>query len=412
MRFSSSLGVLLTLVPGLGTLAEARTLTVGKAGTSCPSPAYSTISAAIAAASPHDTIQICPALYPEQLVIAKPLTLQGISVTTANGVVDRVLIRPAVLTDVAQLQALAVITLTNTKDVTIDNLAVDAGSNTVTGCAPTLSAVHFFNSSGVLENSAVSGARLRNPQSCAAFFGNGFGVLIDTDGSQKGRLEVSVKQNSIHDFTRDGISAAGAGVVVDISGNSISGVGPSLGVSQFGVFVLNGAGASITDNIISEGLCGTLSVDACFAVRSEGVVLRAAADGVLVRDNVIMNAQAGIFLNGGSGYKITNNRISNIDVIAGILMQGAATGSLTGVLVEGNTMFNLTPIANEVCGVSEAPGTGVARNHIVNNTVNDAYCGVAYVSGDQATAGRYFNVLYETLNLDLYPTELPPPTEP
>jgi hypothetical protein len=47
----------------------------------------------------------------------------------------------------------------------------------------------------------------------------------------------------------------------------------------------------------------------------------------------------------------------------------------------------------------------------VNNLVNDAYCGIAYVTADNVEAGKFFNTLYNTLNTDAYPTP-PPSIEP
>jgi len=51
----------------------------------CRTPSYTTISAAVAAAAPLSTISVCPGTYPEQVVVTKVLTLQGI----ANGNNDR-----------------------------------------------------------------------------------------------------------------------------------------------------------------------------------------------------------------------------------------------------------------------------------------------------------------------------------
>ena len=42
---------------------------------------YSTISAAVAAASPGEIVYVCPGIYPEQVEIDKPLTIQGIQGT-------------------------------------------------------------------------------------------------------------------------------------------------------------------------------------------------------------------------------------------------------------------------------------------------------------------------------------------
>ena len=52
-------------------LSHAKTLTVGQPNTPCPNPQYATITQAIDAASPGDEIDICPALYAEQLQIGR-----------------------------------------------------------------------------------------------------------------------------------------------------------------------------------------------------------------------------------------------------------------------------------------------------------------------------------------------------
>jgi hypothetical protein len=236
--------------------------------------------------------------------------------------------------------------------------------------------------------------------------------LINADGSQPGPFRVSLERNSIHDVSRHGIYAIGAGVVANADNNSISGIGPASGVPQFGIFLSTGAGGQVTGNQINEGTCGTLVRADCVNVRSEGVTLRAVADGTIVDGNSIANAQSGIFINGGSHVRVSNNFIRNIDALDGIDIQGTASGFFTDSLIQGNTIYKALPIANESCGIWEAPNTGVARNSIVNNFVNDAYCGIGYVSADNANAGTFLNVLYNTFSTDLYPTGGPPPVEP
>jgi hypothetical protein len=85
--------VLLLLAPCFN-LSRAATLTVGAASSGCSNAGYTTIGAALAVAHAGDEIDICPALYPEQLVITKPVTLRGIGI---NGI-QRVLLQPAAMT--------------------------------------------------------------------------------------------------------------------------------------------------------------------------------------------------------------------------------------------------------------------------------------------------------------------------
>lgn len=334
--------------------------------------------------------------------------------TTQNG---RVLLQPA-LTVQQNLAAEAVITVMNTSGVSIQNLAIDGSNNAVTSCSPGVAGIHFYNASGSVTNNAIFGTHLANPLGCTSLpFGNGFGVLVD--GNQPGPYEVSISQNSIHDYTANGIEVNGTGTAItaEIQGNTISGVGPANGIFQFAVFVLNGAVGIITNNTITEGLCGALSRPDCILVRSEGVTLRAAGPGTVVDSNVISNAQSGIFINGGNFLSITNNQIRNIDAMSGMDIQGSATGSFTNSLIQGNSIFNVGPIDQDAvndgegCGINEYSGTGVAGNLISNNTVGDAYCGVAYVTADTVQQGSFFNTLYTQLNTDVWAT-FPPAVEP
>jgi parallel beta helix pectate lyase-like protein len=390
------------------------TLKVGQASASCPNPQYSTINAAVAAASAGDEIDICPALYPEQLIITKPLTLVGLQVDGSQ----RVLIQPPSLTTVNSLGFVAVITVLNTSNVTLENLAVDASKNAVSGCSPGLAAIHFRDASGVVENSAIFGAQLTTATGCASGlpFGNGFGVQVDADES--GPFAVLVKGNSIHDFTANGVLVEGAKIKGDVEGNVISGVGPSQGVFQFGVFIANGAVGLVKNNLITEGNCGSLSVSDCIGVRSEGVTLRAVGDGTVVDHNTISKAQSGIFANGATHLQITNNSISNIDALSGMDIQGTASGALNNSVIENNTISHVGPIDadasnnEEGCGINEYSGSGVSGNSILNNTINDAYCGIAFVTGEQVQGNVYLNTLYTRLNSDSYPTAFPPATEP
>jgi nitrous oxidase accessory protein NosD len=398
-----------------GTLCSAWNIRVGKPNTFCPDAHYTAITAAVKAASPGDVIEICPALYPEQLIITKPLTLRGVSVydtvLTPPVTVNRVLVQPSSMKDIDGLPVEAVITVMNTSGVTIENLAIDASNNSVNGCTPQLADIHFYNASGTVANDTLSGAQLVNPQSCVAtpFPGNGFGVLVDSN--PPGPYHVSIEHNSIHDFTKDGVQAINAGVTVEVQGNRISGVGPSIPF-QFGVFIAIGAVGTINGNIITEGLCGTLSATNCVSARSEGVTLRAVGDGTIVENNVINDAQSGIFINGGNRARINDNLISNIGPLNGIDIQGSASGFFTNSQIEGNTIYNAVPVANESCGIFEYSGTGVAGNTISHTTVSDAYCGVAFVTADRIEDGEYHNTLYNELNTDDYPVSLPPPTEP
>ena len=394
---------------GYSPVIRGATLIVGAPNTTCPNATFTTIGAAITAAQAGDVIQICPALYPEQLTITKPLTLTGIK---ADGV-GRVLLQPTALT-VNTEGFIAVISVISTSNVTISNLAIDASANTVTACTPVLAGINFYNASGVVEDAAISGTGLSTPTDCTTLFpGNGFGVAADQATGAAGPFNVTVENSSFHNFGTDAVIVNGAAESANVSNNSITGIGPSTGVNQFGVFLAEGATGQVVGNYITQGNCGAISIPNCVSLRSEGVVLRAVGDGVVVANNVISNVQAGVFVNGATYPQVIGNTVTSVDAVDGIHIQGSVSGFYAGNRITNVGPFSATTASDERgCGLNDVSGSGSSGNYMMANSVSDAYCGVGYVSTDFVEANIFLNVLYLTLNDDNYPTGFPPATEP
>jgi nitrous oxidase accessory protein NosD len=340
----------------------------------------------------------------------KAITIRGIG---QNGV-GRVLIQPAGVGPDISLSYASVIEILYTQNVSLVNLTVDASANKISGCSPLLSGIHFYDSSGTVDSVTTTGTSLSNQTSCTTLFpGNGFGIEIDQASTSTAVYNVEVRNSSISDFSRSGILATGAGITVNIQNNWIAGIGPSTGVNQFGVFLANGAAGRVAGNTITQGNCGSIAIPACFNLRSEGVVLRSVGGGVVVENNVINNVQAGVFINGANKAVVTGNSISNVDALNAIHIQGSTSG-----LYENNRIFHVGPFTTDTafdeegCGINDVSGTSSMNNQIHSNSVADAYCGVAYVTGDQFDGNSFVNTLYETLNGDNYPDTFPPPVEP
>jgi pectin methylesterase-like acyl-CoA thioesterase len=127
---------------------------------SCAGPGihYTTISAAVTAASPGAIISVCPGTYPEQVMIGKNLTLKGV----VSGSNDAAVIVPpsggivANGTDVYGGSVAAQIFVQNSSAVTLSNLTVDGTGNNLAGCAaPTFEGIAFENSSGKITDNVV-----------------------------------------------------------------------------------------------------------------------------------------------------------------------------------------------------------------------------------------------------------------
>src|SRR5580704_1354958 len=103
----------------------------------CKAGSYPTIGAAITAAPAGATILVCPGIYPEQVTITKPLTVEGIQSNNHDA---------AIITGTSTVNAndfdastqpapiIAQILVQNTSNVNLINLTTDGSSNTLGSC--------------------------------------------------------------------------------------------------------------------------------------------------------------------------------------------------------------------------------------------------------------------------------------
>src|SRR5262245_19892892 len=198
---------LLTIVAGPST---AETLVVAQDShgsakdckASTPTP-YTTIAIAVAAARPRDVIKICPGTYPEQITIAKSLTLRG-----ESGAVVQPSAMVANTTSLVTGNALAtIIVVDGVRGVIIEGLTIDGADNGIDSCpapaqapVPDLFGVFYRNASGTIRDSAIRNTRLG--PGLAACRG-GTAILVQSGGG--GRSEVAIEDNSIHAFQQNGI---------------------------------------------------------------------------------------------------------------------------------------------------------------------------------------------------------------
>ena len=81
VRFDATLGSVLSFVICFCAAANAAPTNVGTCG---PHPGWPTIQQGVNHAAAGSTVRICPGTYPEQVEVAKPLTLEGVAAGTAN----------------------------------------------------------------------------------------------------------------------------------------------------------------------------------------------------------------------------------------------------------------------------------------------------------------------------------------
>jgi hypothetical protein len=284
------------------TLFVSPTGSPANSGTSCSTASYSSIDAALQAASPGDTVYVCPGTYDEQVSIStSQVTLTG---SGTSSVIEPSSVTSPLPTDLDTRAALvAIIDVTpGTKGVTIENLALDGSllstSSAVSGngCAnPDFVGVAFQAASGTVSDLSVANVELP-PDSFYCASNPVVSVFVQSGPS--GSADVTISDNVITSY-KNAIGCEDLGTGCTITGNVITGTAdlPVHGPGYNGVEVLTGAAAHIDANRISEndytGGTNPYEPQADFA---SGVLLYGASGMTTVQDNTLTDDQIGVML--------------------------------------------------------------------------------------------------------------------
>src|SRR6267142_5605062 len=358
------------------------TLLVDDDKVQCPNAAFTSIQAAVNAASAGDKINVCPGTYKEQVKVTKRLTIQGIEVANQH----LSLIKPnaalANSTSTATGNPIAAIVLvTGTQGVTLTHLAVDGANNGLGDCATNLVGIFYRNASGTVNDVAV-----RNIQLAPSLFGcqGGLGIFAQSGGG--GKSKVNILDSSIHDYQKGGIVASEAGTEVFINRNAVSGIGPTVQIAQNGIQVSFGARGIVDNNsVINHIYSPCTDVTTCDAASANILIFN--SDGVKVTGNTAGNAQLNIYYGGNRG-EVTGNTIfqspgDGLDLVGD---RNRASGNniknstTEGVYVQGNKNDVIGNIINEApIGIfQDAPSS---NNRFVANDFDNTALNIVSAPG-------------------------------
>jgi parallel beta-helix repeat protein len=357
------------------------------AGRGCSSAGYTTIGAAVAAASPHATIVVCPGSYPEDVVIptGKPLTLEGVknpiinAFNLDNGV--------QVLASNTTVEGFTIGYATGegilvgaqpglggtVSGVTLrDNTVIDNDRGNPTGAPITSSSYEQCNGSAAGPGDCGEGVHLLSADNTTIvgndITANSGGILIsDENGPADGNV---VASNTVSENALDcGITLAGHHLGTTTNGTDWTPVAPSAG----GVFNNRISGNSSTNNgVLGQG-GGVLM--------ATGVPGGAVYDNTITGNNISGNGLAGVTVHAHSpgenlnGNIVRGNRIgtNNIDgdpdfggntppaidpLTTGVIVATAA--SPIAITIEGNL------IENNHYGIWITPNVTATTSHPAN----------------------------------------------
>jgi len=336
---------------------------------------FTTIQDAVSKVPPRSTVLVCPGVYPEQVTISQPLTLQGIADSNLDQIVITVPtggLAPNVTTNMldSPLAVAAQVLVQNANPVNITNIAVDGtGGDQVCATSGTGLAGIFYGSgsSGSINRVRVSGQKANGQ--C------GFGIWAENAGSPN--QFVTIQGSSVHDIDNAGIFA-GSGptptLAVRMKDNVVIVPGAAAGI------VLNNVNGEITGNDVSNALLGIVDLGPATHVSSNnvtstsfGVTLLA---GGTVQSNDIMNSDTGVFLLGDGPANIQSNQIT--------LARTAIEFSCHAATVARNT------INDAVTGLDQVPATFTGMNTFANTGTIRTDCAAAAprVSSMQAVSQK------------------------
>ncbi|MEM9170349.1 MAG: right-handed parallel beta-helix repeat-containing protein, partial [Pseudomonadota bacterium] len=346
---------------------------------------FTSIQAAVDAASSGDTIVLGAGTFREQVTIdgAVDLTIRGAGAATIVEMVDA----PAANANGGE----SVFSVLSSTNVIIEDLTVDARG---LGSSNAYYGVYYRNSSGEIDNLTVTGVRapLQNdgtPQ------GGQIGRAIFAENVDAAPRMLAVTNNTVTDFQKNGIDLRGVGLDVLVDGNVVEGSGflpAANAIAQNGIVLVNGPTGTISNNEVSE--IGFARGDFSTA----GILGFNAGDGVVVDNNTILGPRDGQDV-------LVRSNIGGINFTAGeadslVITNNTLDGVLNGIIlgdnvdtptVTGNVFLN--PVLSLVTNTGQ--GTLDGANFVVDGDDNDAALNLTGTDGRDEIEGTDFA---DTLN--------------
>lgn len=396
---------------------------------------YPTISQAVSSVPSSSTIFVCPGTYPEQVVITKSLTIEGVSASglsgaSAVGANNPVITSPSGgvivnATDPLSGQPIAAQVLVQTPaaslgtpiKVTLEYLAIDGSNNQLSGCATNLVGIYYQNASGTINQDVTRFQELDQSD-----FGCQDGLAIFVETGTGGSSVVTIENNSVHDYDKNGITVVGSDAVATITGNYVVGIGATSLIAQNGIQVSNGANGSVKgntvtdDNYINPPDCGPN----CYG--SSGILIwDSGATGsapFTISSNTVVNTQLAIVTYGDNSgtadwNTVTSNKIMSTEA-AGIYLDDGIDLCSNYNTATSNLVYNSSGSGIHLDSqCSETSGQSGQHSTVQSNTVNEACAGVLLGTFNDNTVGgtgklnTFFNVVETTYSGDSCPAGSP-----
>ena len=350
---------------------------------------FATIQLAVNSVPAGSIIDICPGTYPEQVAINKNLTLKGV---VAGGQDAAVIVAPAGglvpnANSLATGNAIAaqILVQAPATAVKFNNLTVDGSNNGIAGCLPNPIGFYYQNASGTISRTSVLNEVLGTGLTGCQ---GGLGIFVQSGGG--GTSTVSITNNNVENYQKNGITANEAGTTATITGNTVIGQGPTSGAAENSIQIGFGATGTISGNTVGSDVWSP-DVFGDTGDAAAGLLVYASSH-VTISSNNVNNTQFGIALagdptSGSADYNtVTKNTVSATHFYDGIDLCGN-NNNATSNIINGSDESGVH--------VDDSCNTGAAGNTATSNTINSACAGILIgptASSSTTVPNTYFNV--------------------
>jgi Right handed beta helix region len=330
---------------------------------SCSSPGYTTVQAAVDAASAGDRIYLCgTAPFTEQVIIDKSVTLTGEPGATIEApnpwVPSADSLPPQFASDNLFVPQAIVVAWGHGVHVTIRGLTIMGTLPGNGGCAEQeFGIVVIDGASASITRDAVTDIRDANPSLYGCQFGVGIQVgrkYWPTSDFSSTPVEdfvgtATISHTAVSGYQKAGIVVDGPGSTAAISDDKVTGAGSSsaLGaiIAQNGIQLSRGASGRITGNTVSENQYSGPSNAA-----DGGVLLFGGCGDQLVRDvtvsgNTLTDNDVGVYLSNSSASCAAAPHTRTNDIVTKNQIASSGVTNISG--------FSASPLCGYQAGVSD-----------------------------------------------------------
>ena len=325
---------------------------------------YTSIQAAVDAASAGDTILVARGTYIEQVIV--PEDKDDLTIRSQAP-------RQAVIQATDTLTgANAIVTVDGADGVTLRGFTITGPA--VTANSLTAGVAIVDGGSATIRDNVITGIR-NDPLDGVQ---TGIGIIVDGFDAETTAV---IQNNTITDYQKGGIVVFGDEASATVTGNTVVGAGPTDLIAQNGIQVSDGADAVVSDNRVSGNVYTGADVVAT------GIYVDTAGDVSVIDNRVFENQNGMLILNQDfilvAGNRVTDNTRDGIDI-----------GSVNGGLLIDNRVED-----NGLDGVvlSDVTNLGMNGNRIRNN----AGYGLA-ITGESSENIIFGNILRGNIEFDAY----------